>query len=342
MTDLQPTYYLVHGTPDGPRYAYPAPAVPDGRTWPTDAVTWSAFAGDAEVPVAVSPPPNRHSYGRQPEQPGWIITGQPVNTLVASWTTANPERGPWRKRDELPSWATDPMIVATYTDAADEPTAEVLAHLVADHDAEECITCHVMGSVYQRTELPRVPHSHTFSLAGWLPLPATPDPAPERAWTCTDASMLAVYGAHTHRLWPGYLTGFRAAVTDALNVHPWVRRARSDGYRGLLDVVHVSDRDGTVRVDIPVAWEVPIPRARYQGEKGRGPFLITHATSHRVELPVPDRLFAPSKAAAVEMWDGKVAEWVAKFLPPLDGKLRGCSHCRGRGWHLQPEAGTDG
>ena len=132
-----------------------------------------------------------------------------------------------------------------------------------------------------------------------------------------------MYGPHTAHLWPGALSGFRAAVVEALKAHP-IRPSN----------VFDHDRNGNVSVHWTVAYDLPKQRKRRDSEKGRGPFYTTIKSNQHTEAIVPEALTAPSKTEAIEQWDSAVAEWVDRFLPPVDGPVLACSHCNGAGLHL--------
>ena len=68
-------------------------------------------------------------------------------------------------------------------------------------------------------------------------------------------------------------------------------------------------------------------------------YCLTHETpiGHRYAYPaptVPDELAATSKAAAVAGWGDAARDWAGRFLPDVEGALRACSSCNGRGYHL--------
>jgi hypothetical protein len=331
VTELRPSYYLVHATPDGPRYAYPHPDVPKDAAWNgTKDGDWTS--PDGAVKYVPGP-------ARSWENPstGWLVADRPLSSVRLAWTASGGLSNRWRKRAEV--HPDDRVIVTAWEQAPDEPTASDFEHLGNDdHDDDTCLTCAVVRRVYEPVPNPRVPREHVVDLTGWQPLPGTPDPDTNRPWTVDDPSTLAVYGRHTAHLWPGTMSGFRAAVVDALWAHPWVAAIGARRDRGgfiLGPVYESSSRKGEVIVSVPIPWNVPQKRARTKHDRGRGPFYDKVAITHRVELVVPDQLAAASKAEALARWDDTVRGWTTRFLPDIDKAPAACSSCRGRGFYLR-------
>lgn len=322
---LRPSYYLVHDTPAGQRYAYPLPAIPQEASWAgAKEDAWSSPDG----PIEYVPGPAR---SWEIPTTGWLIADRPLTSVALRWTEGAGLSGRWRKLAELST--TDPVIVAAWKNAPDEPTADELEHLRADHDEDGCLTCAITGRVYGRVANPRVPREHNVDLTGWRPLPGTPDPDVNRPWAVADPSVLTVYGWHTAHLWPGHMAGLRTAVFEAIVAHPLVQAV---GYKrgGFDHTVYHWEREGKISVSVPIRWDVPQKRPREKRDRGRGPFLAPIAMTHQAKHDVPDLLAAESKAAALAGWDASVARWVGKFLPDSDEPLTACSACRGRGFHL--------
>lgn len=330
-TPLLPDYYLVHTTPEGPRYAYPVPPVPQEAAWA--GAKSEAWGTDDTAAVTHRIERSRAGYSTAATFE-WIVSDRPLDRLVLRWTSSGGMSTEWRKVAELST--TDSVIVRAWEAAPDAPTVDDRAHLAlgSDHDEDNCLTCAVIFRVYERVPLPRINHERVHDLSAWRPLPGTPDPAPGRPWTVADPSVLKVYGRHTGHLWPGYMSGFRQAVVEELYRHPLV--AAINPPRGGFDhTVYHSEREGKVSVNIPIRWNVPQSRAKQKGDRGRGPFVTVQATTHRVELAVPDNLRASDKATALTSWDDVVGTWVAKFLPDVES-LQACSSCSGRGFHMTP------
>lgn len=322
-TSLTPSYYLVHATPAGERYAFPRPKAELPRTFVDGKTEWFARGSDGtESPARhVEGAGNPYSSDEQ-VRPNWLIADRVPVEFVARWKQDNPEKGPWVKRDA--PRGDDPETVAHWEASPPLPTEAALTHRRQEgHDRDACLTCGMFWSTYTLSKLPPVPHEQVFDVSDWAPMTGEPDPDTSRTWTVSDLSHLAVYGPHTAHLWPGVMGGFRDAVVAALKAHP----ARTGE-------VYDHDRKGEVSVFGSVKWDRPRPRERHSGERGRGPFFERVAvTWHHAEV-VPFGLAASTKADALAGWDAAVAKWVDRFMPPVDGPITACSHCAGKGYNV--------
>jgi hypothetical protein len=309
-------YYLLHRTPQGDRYAYPHPGdEPVHRDLPWSGVEWVGTNLDGDR-VEVEIVQHAESHRRLPP---WVIADEPLAAVVAEWSRRG-EPGPWVKVDERP----DGMAGTLWDGMSVAPSDEVLAHL--GHYDDDCPDYALARQVYRREPGEPVPQYREFDLSHLVEFEAPLDPDPSRTWTVADPSALAVYGPAVAHTLPGSLPGFRDAVVAALKAHPLLKGAD----------VYDHDRAGKVSVFFRVPWEVPLRRARRDGDRGRGPFYDRIARTVHVEHVVPVNLGAPSKARAIETWDATVAGWVERFVPDVDA-LAACTHCGGKGFHLPGE-----
>lgn len=299
MADLLPRYYLRHDTPAGPRFAYPAsgidgteirgyrPDIGNGWTWtvttPHSAAAWSG---------------------------SWLIADQPIHVLSRHRPGSRVRDG-WIKRTEpSSSRPMPPEAAARFADAPERPAAEQAAHYVeheAEHACWECAEFHAFYGAHH-VQGPDVVEVQTFD--AWQPLDAQLDQHPDQTWTVTDGSLLAIYGAHTAHLWPGYLTDLQEAVVAALNEHPLIG-----------EVNHWTHKRGEISATVKVPFEPR--RTRTTNEKDhrnprRKPRPVTREVwgmERRTELHITDRVHGTSKADAVARWDDVVAREVARFVP---------------------------
>jgi hypothetical protein len=212
--------------------------------------------------------------------------------------------------------------------APDIPTDDNVEHW-GTHESEDCLRCQVFLAVNERayTQPPAV--NATVDFTAWVPLPGTPDPNPDRLWVLDDTSAIAVYGAHTAHLWPGYLPGLRDRVYSLLQADPRVEYVFDS--RNHRDQPH-----GSLQTTVPIKWETPKTSIRSRtgtrGQKLRGRVEIPAPIAHsaRTTVVVPDGVRAATKADAVAAWDSVVARYVG-LLVPVD--VVACNHCDGHG-HL--------
>jgi hypothetical protein len=267
-----------------------------------------------------------------PDDPGisvaevgsWLVADTPLRVVTATWLpTTRP--GAWRKQPEPP---TDLYAIPVWEAAADVPDPSDVEHWNT-HESEDCLRCQVFLSIHDRERVQPPPETRTVDFTEWVPLPGEPDPAPRRSWVLTDGSAVAVYGAHTAHLWPGYLPGFRDRVYELLQADPrveYVFDAKN----------HPSQGRGTLQTTVPIKWEAPKTELRSRtgarGRKLRGKVEVPKPVAHnaRTTLVVPSGLAGATKADAIAAWDTEIARYVG-LLVPVD--VVACLRCDGHG-HL--------
>lgn len=311
MSTVTPTYYLVHETPAGTRYAYPLAGVKLVER------TYQRGPWNAETLTVTAP------SGVQADTVGdWLISDAPIAELRRERPGAQVKDG-LEKRDE-PSvdGPVSPDLMAAFQAAPDRPTDADVEHF-AEHDAAHaCWQCRVYSVTYRTRYVVGEPIVDVQHFEDWAPLAGDPDPDPSRSWTVGDPSLLAVYGAHTAHLWPGALSGLRESVIERLKAMPLVS-------------VQVWNHQSKVDVEVKVPWETPRTKTEMHkpyGKRKSVPRTVSmYALTQRVSVEIPDRLTSRSKTEAIAGFDAVVTREVAKIVP-FGENPRGCDHCDGLGW----------
>lgn len=310
MTELLPSYYLAHYTPEGRRFAYPRPTLEGyGNQWSTPAVSWDT-PDDPGISVA--------------EVGSWLVADTPLRVVTATWSPARRASG-WRKRRDGPA---DLFVRPAWMAAPDPPTDDNVEHWKT-HESEDCLRCQVFLAVNERDYVQPPPEVRTVDFTEWVPLPGEPDPAPDRSWVLHDGSAVAVYGAHTAHLWPGYLPGFRDRVYELLQADPRVEYVFDSKN-------HRDQPHGSLQTTVRIKWEAPKSELRSRtgvgGRKLRGKVTVPQPVAHsaRTTRVVPSGLAGASKADAITAWDTEIARYIG-LLVPVD--VVACLRCDGHG-HL--------
>jgi hypothetical protein len=311
MSEFLPSDYLTHDTPAGPRFAYPRPQLEDYPSHWQDkpAVTW-ATPDESWVTIV--------------EVGSWLVADTPVRVVTASWLP--PTRpGPWRKTTDPPL---DPYARPAWDAAPEVPPAEEVEHHDT-HLVETCLRCELFRVLHDRPRVQSPPETRTVDFTSWVPLPGAPDPDPDKQWVLNDSSAVAVYGAHTAHLWPGYLPGFRDRVYELLQADPRVQY--------VFDAKNHRDQTpGSLQTTVPIRWDTPKTSIRSRtgarGQKLRGREEIPQPIAHsaRTTLVVPTGVSGATKAEALARWDSEIARYVG-LLVPVD--VVTCNRCDGHG-HL--------
>lgn len=314
-TPLLPRYYLVHDTPQGRRVAYPAPTL-NLPTFPTHNphhVTWHSPDGD-QLEVTG----------------GWLVARESLPAVRASWLPSAEYRG-FRKRTEPP---TDQLIRTVWEEAPDTPPDDQRDHYLG---CLECGSCSVFRAIYEQVKHQPPVQIQVIDLSEWVRLPGELDPEPTARWALTDPSLVAVYGAHTAHLWPGYIPGLRDRIFELLKKDPRVQY--------VFDAKnHPTQGRGTLQTTVPIPWEKPRTRLRDRtgadGRKLRGREPVPDPIAHTATttLRVPEGLTGVNKAAALAQWEQTVTYYINQLVPT---NVVACDRCDGHG-HLNttPEEGT--
>lgn len=320
MNAVTPSYYLVHPTPVGQRYAYPRSLIPLAvvdryASWPPttpESLTVSEPAGTGLTA-------GKH----------WLITDAPIVELRREQAAPRVLDG-WMKRDQ-PSMdgPVSPDMKNAFDAAPQRPGDAEVAHF-AEHDAAHaCWVCAVFAATYGHHFIAGEPVITSERLDGWLPLSAEMDPDPDQQWAVDDPSLLAIYGAHTAHLWPGSLPGLRKAIAERLKTHPMVSNFydwHESGFQGF--------RGFSITVRVP--WETHRRETKnekhpgYPRRKARPVTRDVWAMTVDVKLAVSAGLHAPTKAAALDGFDASVERVLARFFP-FGLNPRACDHCGGTG-----------
>lgn len=318
-TAVVPTYYLVHETPVGTRYAYPLAGVNlvehryQRGSWAAESLTVTDPATALVQTVG-----------------DWLISDMPLVELRRERPGHRVEDGLEKRDAPSVEGPVSPDLLAAFEAAPDRPSSADAEHYAEHEAAHACWQCRVYSVTYRTRYVPGEPIVDTQRFDDWRPLPGDVDPDPARPWTVRDSSTLAVYGAHTAHLWPGHLGGLRAAVAEQLQAHRYVvdfhdwHGNSSRDYRGFSITVRVPwethRRKTTVEKD-----------PRYPRRKAREVTRDDWAISAREMHEVPAGVFGLTKADAIAAFDAAVEREVRRFLP-FGMNPRACNHCDGMGW----------
>lgn len=314
---LTPKYYLSHETPVGVRYAYPRALVEIAkktRSWPQTEPTFTVTE-PAGATIELTK--------------GWLLSDAPLVELRSERPGPNQSDGYIKRAEGAVGGVVSSDLRKAFEAASERPSVEQLAHY-AEHDASHaCWECLVVEAIYQQHWVAGEPVVTTERLDGWVPLPGGPDPDPGRTWRVADASLLAIYGAHTAHLWPGYLDGLREEVGARLKEHPLTDTFYDfHGNRG-----GGGHHGFSLTFDIP--WETPRTKTQMFAPRGRRkkvPFTeAVWAMRPSVQLDVPFGAPGATKAEAIAGFEDAVTAQVRRFLPFGDAP-RACDHCEGTGW----------
>lgn len=316
MTAVLPLYYLTHDTPQGPRFAYPVPALEGWPGYPLGApsVTWTAPGTTISV------------AGK------WLVTDNPLREVTASWLPSKRPDG-WRKCAEGPEGV---FVRPAWVDAPAEPTTNDVEHWNS-HNSEDCLRCQVFLAINELVYTQPPAEIRTVDFTAWVPLPGTPDPDPERQWILHDTSMIAIYGDHTAHLWPGYLSGFRDRVYALLKADPRVQHVFNGN-------IHRDQPAGSLQTTVPIKWDTPKTKIRSRtgatGQKLRGKVEVPDPIAHSAQttLMVPTGVTGATKADALARWDSELARWVELLVPDVVA----CNHCDGHGHLLARDSAVPG
>lgn len=155
----------------------------------------------------------------------------------------------------------------------------------------------------------------------------SPAPQDGLTWTAQLPYELQHHPELLHRF-PGRLTGFRAAVIDALKRLPFMAPGfaqsaarESDGRPGCVDVyTHVAYEPRRTR------FVHDTDRRGNKLKRGRD---VVETTRLEVSVRVPATIEGPDRATAVETWHRTMAEIIAEVTEALTPAP--CAHCKGTG-----------
>lgn len=311
MSAVTPSYYLVHDTPVGARYAYPLTLVSLAKR--------SYSSAPWEVGGTTIAEPSSTSFEVRGD---WLVADAPIVWLRRE-SPGPLVRDGWKKTAALDSQGpVSPDLAAAFASLPEQPTPQDVAHFVEHDAAHACWQCRVFSAAYEARYVSSDPVVETQSFDGWLPLPGDIDPAPSRTWQVDDTSLLSIYGRHTAHLWPGVLLGLREPVIERLKAHPLVST-----------VIDSISKGATLWVRIP--WETPKSRVTHVKPYGKRKTVAktvpVYAMETRLEMQFPDGISATTKASAVDSFDAAVDRQVERVLP-FGEDPAACDHCEGLGW----------
>ena len=254
--------------------------------------------------------------GDRPVQATWrgvalFADGQPMTSLRDGWWATDHEAGEITAEIDRADEITGYRLADPDAESARYPAALTVEEFraQADHDPD------LLHSLYEAAREPREPLREVID-GPWLALEGEPPGDDPRDWRADLAHELTQRPEFRH-LFPGYLTGFREHMKEALQ-----RRAR-----------YVFDRPGgQLEVIVHLPYEPPVtrqvPEIGRNGRELKRKRTVREEASRTLLLHIPDRVPGVNRAAAEAEWDRLEAE----FLTAVDSlKVVACGHCRGTG-----------
>lgn len=266
-----------------------------------DGVHWMAklewFADDQPMQLRPGENPN-HAHQ-------WWVADHEPGVVVGRWTSPATTVG-YRLKDSTFESARLPL----------ELSAEAWRGLGDDVPEQ---------SLYRAVTEPGEQREVRFPADRWVRADGEPAPLDGRSWVASLPHDLTQHEELLH-LFPGYMPGCREAAKKFLERQPNVR--------------YVFDKDGRLEVTLSIPYERPrtvfrrnILRDGREGKTGR---QVPERYQATLNLAVPYRIDAPSRAQAVAQWDAIFAE--LRAVVAQAGNVRACDHCSGTGLVEVPDA----
>lgn len=291
-----------------------------------------ALTADTETFYLVPTQPfGDYGYGRRPTWTNadgatltsvrghWYTAPGPVQDLTATRAGQGPRTG-WKLRDPDTASAKYPPTLtnAEFTGRGFDDEGEYPA-----------------GHLYQAVYADVPDESITFPAADMLVIDdAAPAPADGLTWTVNIRDELRQHPELFH-LFPGHLSGLRAAFVEAVKALPFMSVGLFRDYvwddkkrPGHVEVIHEAPYEprSTVFVHDTTASGKRLKRGR----------TVVEAKRMSVSVPVSDRVYGNTRAEAKAVWEAELAgllDAVTEALTPAP-----CLHCRGTGVVSQVDA----
>lgn len=324
-----PRRHLVHETPEGTRWFYPAPSVPDRSASTGEHVTgWEDEQGAALRRISVDE--------RWRNKPDWLVSDHELFAVVAVVQGADVLEG-YRRRP-LEELAEADELTATLLTASGDMLNRFPQYIGREGlpSKEECgctedtyCTWHqVFRRAYERVVATPEPRRVRIELEESVPLTGGADPAPDRVWKVSDA-VRAYYGGTVVHALPGYLDTNISAIGAAVEV-----KLAELGLTGW--TVYAFEREGTVSCSGEIPWDEPRPWAAMEGRSKQArqhnataERKSRMAMSYRREIRPPRSVPGETKAEALAKEAEFITEAVAMLVP---NHTHACSHCDGTGY----------
>lgn len=302
MFDANTNWYTVDDSPNGRRYVYPAPTLPNV---PDVRATLTATNG-AQIAIV-----ERH-----------LLADRPLTTVT--WRGRATTRA---TRHELrDAAAASPLFPPVVT--LDEWTSRCLNPDVCnslDYD-DECTWCTSKHALYRTVneDVPGEVHTHDYTHHIELPDGGL-DQHLEHQWVTTDA-VRALYPGFEH-LRPGMLPDVWTHIGHALRALPHVTKVYTAG----------SEIAVYMRLPLSEPKEHWRDRIGVRGQKLKGrEKIVNTSVEERVELIPVRGIRADTKADAVAKLEMLIADTVATINAY---RIVVCTHCKGNGYTI-PKPGT--
>lgn len=324
-----PRRHLVEETPEGTRWFYPAPSVPDRSSSTGEHVTgWEDEQGEALRRISVDE--------RWRNKPDWLVSDHELTAVVAVIQGPDVVQG-YRRLPIEELAAADELTAALLTASGDmlDRFPEFIAREGLP-SKEECgctegayCTWHqVFNRAYERDMATPEPRRVRIELAESEPLEGGADPAPDRAWNVPDA-VRAYYGGTVAHALPGTLRTDLGAIGRAVEA-----KLAELGLTGW--TVYAFESEGRVSCSGEIRWDEPKP---WTAIKGRSKEVRRHNTtaerksrmamSYYREIRPPRSVPGATKAEALAREAAFITEAVAALVP---SHTHACSNCDGTGY----------
>ena len=210
----------------------------------------------------------------------------------------------------------------------DAVSARYPASLTVDEYTERRNASEAEGEVlyrmYERDTEPMPPTVEEIS-GPWLRLDGTPPAQDGRTWTAKLPAELSYRPEYLH-LFPGYMPGFRDHMSELLKRQPHVQYVFDWKSGGQVYGLQVTLQ---IPFDQPVREQRPALNRNGTRSRSRKPRTVAVTATRRLDLPVPFRIDAPNRAAAVAEWNRLEADLLAVVA---DASVVACHACRGHGY----------